>query len=271
LALATAQEFEAISGHGVRATIDGAAVLVGRPSFIAERGGDLGPLNARVTELEESGRTVVAVSRDGEPLGLIALGDQVRAEARAAVDKMKRQGITPVLVTGDNRRMAQRVAREVGIDDVRAEVLPAGKAEIVRDLQRHGRVAMVGDGINDAPALTQADVGIAMGGGTDIAIESADVIIVGNRLEAVLSARDIGRRSYRRLEQNVALAFLLNGIGVPLAATGLVYPIWAMVVMVVSVTAVLANSMRGKWLMMFSTLRDIAKRQVYQASPTASA
>jgi heavy metal translocating P-type ATPase len=271
LALGAAQEFEAISGHGVRATIDGAAVLVGRPSFVAERVGHLGGLAERVAALEQAGRTVVGVSRDGEILGLIALGDQIRAEARAAVDEMKRQGITPVLVTGDNRPAAERVARELAIDDVRAEVLPDGKAEIVRDLQRHGRVAMVGDGINDAPALTQADVGIAMGSGTDIAIESADVIIVGNRLEAVLTARDIGRRSYRRLQQNVVLAFLFNGVGVPLAATGLLYPIWAMVVMIVSVTAVLANSMRGKWSMMFSTLRDVAKRQVYQPSPTASA
>ncbi|MBW3646161.1 MAG: HAD-IC family P-type ATPase [Actinobacteria bacterium] len=171
------------------------------------------------------------VARDGQFLGLIALGDQIRPDARAALDEMRRQGITPVMVTGDNRRAAQRVARELGIDGVRAEVLPQDKAEIVRDLQRDGRVAMVGDGINDAPALVQADVSIAMGGGSDIAIESADVIIVGNRLDAVLIARDIGQRSYRRTQQNVVLAFLLNGIGVPLAATGLVYPIWAMAVM----------------------------------------
>lgn len=270
LAPAKVQEFDAISGHGVRAKVDGAAVLVGRPAFVAEHGGRLGNLAERVAKLEEAGRTVVAVSRNGEPLGLIALGDQIRPEARAAVDEMKRQGITPVLMTGDNRRAAERVAHELGIDDVRAEVLPKDKAETVRDLQRHGRVAMVGDGINDAPALTQADVGIAMGSGTDVAIESADIVIVGNRLDAVLMARDIGRRSYRRTQLNVVFAFLFNAIGVPIAATGLLYPIWAMVVMVVSVTAVLANSMWGRWSLVVSTVRDIARRPAYEPMSAAS-
>jgi Cu+-exporting ATPase len=219
LSLPAVDELDAISGLGVRAMVGGTPVLVGRPSFVADQVGDRGGIVQRAAELEEGGRTVVAVSRDGEALGLIALGDEIRAEARAAVADMKRQGITPVLLTGDNRRAAQRVARDLGIDDVRAEVLPDGKAEVVRELQSHGPVAMVGDGINDAPALTQADVGIAMGSGTDIAIESAAVIIVGNRLNAVLTARDLARRTYRRLRQNVVLSFLFNGIGVPLAAT----------------------------------------------------
>jgi Cu+-exporting ATPase len=269
LAFAAAEEFEAVSGHGVRATVDGAEVLVRRPSFVAEQTGGLGPLSVRAHELEELGRTVVAVSRDGELQGLLALGDEIRPGARDALDAMRHQGLTPVMVTGDNRRAAQRVAGKLGIDTVRAEVLPQDKAEIVRELQREGRVAMVGDGVNDAPALAQADVGIAMGGGTDIAIESADVVIVGNRLEAVLSAREIGQRSYRRTKHNVILAFLFNGIGVPLAATGLVYPIWAMVVMFVSVTAVFANSMRGKWRTMFAALRSLVMQQG-RKSPTAS-
>jgi Cu+-exporting ATPase len=268
LAFAAGQEFEAVSGQGVRASVDGAVVVVGRPSFVAELTGGLGPLADRAAVLEEAGRTVVAVSRDGELQGLLALGDEIRPGARAALDEMRRQGLTPVMVTGDNRRAAHRVARELGIEEVRAEVLPHHKTEIVRELQRDGRVAMVGDGVNDAPALAQADVGIAMGGGTDVAIESADVVIVGNRLDAVLTARDIGRRSYRRTKYNVVLAFLFNGIGVPLAATGLVYPIWAMVVMFASVTAVFANSMRGKWLTMFATLRELVKRQTLRPAPT---
>jgi Cu+-exporting ATPase len=269
LAFPAAEQFEAISGHGVRATVEGADVLVGRPSFVAERTGGLGRLGARADELEEMGRTVVAVSRDGELQGLLALGDEIRPGARDALDAMRRQGLTPVMVTGDNRRAAQRVAGELGINEIRAEVLPQDKVEIVRELQREGRVAMVGDGVNDAPALAQADVGIAMGGGTDIAIESADVVIVGNRLNAVLAAREIGQRSYRRTTYNVILAFLFNGIGVPLAATGLVYPIWAMVVMFVSVTAVFANSMRGKWLSMFATLRGLVVQQVRKRPATA--
>jgi Cu+-exporting ATPase len=258
LLLPNTEEFQSVTGQGIHVTIDGSAVVVGRPSFIAEQVGKVNPFRARVTELEEAGRTVVVVGRENEFLGLIALGDEIRAGTRDVVEEMKRQGITPVLVTGDNYRTAQRVAGELGIADVRAEVLPNGKADIVRSLQRQGRVAMVGDGINDAPALTQADVGIAMGAGADIAIESSDIIIVGNRLDAVLIARDIGIRSYRRTKQNVVLAFLFNGIGVPLAATGLLYPIWAMAAMIVSVTAVLANSMRGKWSVVFSTIRHVA-------------
>lgn len=258
LMLPNTQEFESVTGDGIRVKIDDSVIFVGRPSFVAGQVGKPNPLASRVTELEEAGRTVVMVSRDDEFLGLIALGDEIRADTRNAIDEMKRQGITPVLVTGDNHLAAQRVARELGIEDVRAEILPTGKADIVRSLQRMGRVAIVGDGINDAPALTQADVGIAMGSGADIAIESADIIILGNRLDAVLNARDIGIRSYRRTKQNVVLAFLFNGIGVPLAATGLLYPIWAMVVMIVSVTAVLANSMRGKWSLVFATIRNVA-------------
>ncbi len=142
-------------------------------------------------------------------------------------------------------RAANRVARDVGVDEVHAEVLPQDKAKIVRELQASARVAMVGDGINDAPALMQADIGIAMGGGTDIAIEAADIIILSNRLGALPIARDISRRSYAKMVQNVALAFLFNGLGIPLAATGLIHPVWAMVAMAVSVTAIFINSLWG--------------------------
>ncbi len=248
LRLPAVEDFESITGLGVQARIEGKHVLVGRPQFLEEAGIDLTALTDRIRMLEEAGRTVIAVSRDGQFLGVIALGDRLRADAVEAVAAMRKARLTPILVTGDNPRAAGYVGRLVGIDDVRAGILPGQKAEIVRELQAQGRarVAMVGDGINDAPALMQADVGVAMGSGTDIAIESSDIIIVSNRLMSVLTAREISRRSYRKTRQNVFLAFLFNGIGVPLATTGLVYPVWAMVAMALSVTTIFANSLWGR-------------------------
>ncbi len=240
------EDFSAVAGQGVSARIGGARVLVGRPTYLQENGIDTSPLSAPIAELEEVGQTVVAVSRDGRLLGVIALADEFREDAAETIHAMKAAGLTPIMVTGDNEGSARRVARTLGIDEVYAGVLPGGKAEIVRRLQRQGRVAMVGDGINDAPALMQAEIGIAMGAGTDIAIESADIIIVGNRLKAILVARDISRRSYRKTKQNVVLAFLFNGLGIPLATTGLVYPVWAMVAMAVSVTSIFINSLSDR-------------------------
>jgi P-type E1-E2 ATPase len=179
-------------------------------------------------------------------LGVLALGDTLRSDAARVVAALRTAGLRTVLLTGDNARAARRIAEEAGIDEVHAGVLPDGKAEVIRRLQKEGRVAMVGDGINDAPSLMQADVGIAMGGGTDIAIESADIIILSNRLDALPVAREISRRSYRKMLQNVTLAFVFNGIGIPAAATGLVYPVWAMAAMAVSVTAIFFNSLWGR-------------------------
>jgi len=161
----------------------------------------------------------------------------------------RRRGITPVPLTGDNRRTAEAVAREVGIDEVFAQVAPADKAARIRALQETGaRVAMVGDSINDAPALRQAHVGIAIGAGTDIAIESSDVVLIGERLSAVPEAITIGGRSYRKTAQNLWLAFFFNGVGVPTAATGVLHPSWAMAAMAASVTLVLANFFGGRLL-----------------------
>jgi Cu+-exporting ATPase len=261
LHLPTVEDFESFTGLGVEARIEGTQILVGRPRFLEEKGIDLSALAARIAALEEAGRTVIAVSRDGQLLGAIALGDELRPDAVEAVVAMRKAGITPILVIGDNPRAAQRVGREVGIDDVRAGILPGQKAEIVRELQaeERGRVAMVGDGINDAPALMQADVGVAMGSGTDIAIESSDIIIVSNRLMSVLTARDISRRSYRKTRQNVVLAFLFNGIGVPLATTGLVYPVWAMVAMALSVTSIFVNSLWGRPDLLFEAILSVGR------------
>ncbi|WP_114913588.1 heavy metal translocating P-type ATPase [Acidibrevibacterium fodinaquatile] len=251
--------FEAFPGKGVVARIDAGEVLVGSPRFLTSRNIDLTHLHNTIEALEAKGRTVIAVARDGVALGVVALGDTLRPDAISTVAALRNAGLKTILVTGDNDRAAQRVGREVGVDQVHSGVLPQDKAGIVRELQAKARVAMVGDGINDAPALMQADIGIAMGGGTDIAIEAADIIILSNRLAALPIARDISRRSYGKMVQNVVLAFLFNGAGIPLAATGLIHPIWAMVAMAVSVTAIFFNSLWGSPRLFFDAIRSVGR------------
>jgi Cu+-exporting ATPase len=260
LVLPPVKDFTATAGFGVTAQVDGHRVLVGRPALLADNGIDLAALDQVRANLERQGHTVVAVSRDKYLLGLIALADTLRAEAADTITALKAAGLIPVLVTGDNPRAARHIARQLGIDDVHAQVLPEGKADLVGQLQAGGHtVAMVGDGINDAPALMRADVGIAMGSGTDIATESADIILVRNHLHLVLTARDISRRSYRRVKQNVALAFTFNGIGIPLATTGLVYPVWAMAAMAASVTSLFINSLGGRPSLLFQAIGSVGR------------
>jgi heavy metal translocating P-type ATPase len=253
------ETFEAVPGRGVAARIGGEEVLVGSPAFLAGTRVDVAPLGARMLELEERGRTVIAVARGGRLLGALAFGDTLRAEAAETAARLRGEGLRVVLVTGDNRSAAERIAREAGIEEVHAGLLPGEKAALVRRLQREARVAMVGDGINDAPALMQADVGIAMGGGTDIAKESADILVLSNRLDAVPAAREVSRTSYRKMLQNVTLAVLFNGIGIPLAATGLVYPVWAMAAMAASVTAIFFNSLWGRPRLFFDAILSVGR------------
>ena len=214
----------------------------------------------RIKELEAQGFTVIAAARDGELLGLLALGDAVRSDAAETVRRLHALGIRTSLITGDNERAAQHFARAAGIEEVYARVLPADKAAMIRKLQENARVAMVGDGINDAPALMQADVGIAFGSGADIAIESADVIILNKRVSAVLTAYEISCYSYRKMLQNVILAFVFNGIGIPAAATGLVYPIWGMVAMAASVTSIFINSLWSRGTYFFQAIQTVGQR-----------
>ena len=270
LAFPDVEPFEAVPGKGVIAHIDGDEIVIGSPKFVGAKGIDLAQLTERIDTLEHAGRTVIAVGRNGRALGILALGDTLRSDAVETVAALQNMGLKTVLLTGDNERAARRMAQEAGIDEVHAGVLPDGKAEIVRRLQTGGtRVAMVGDGINDAPALMQADVGIAMGGGTDIAIESADIIILSNRLDALPVAREISRRSYAKMLQNVTLAFMFNGIGIPIAATGLIYPVWAMVAMAVSVTAIFFNSLWGQPRLFFDAIMSVG-RPVGDAAPQAA-
>ena len=243
------EAFQATPGKGVTARVAGRKVSVGSPAFAEQLGADLAPVRGEIERMQAEAQTVIAVAVDGELAAIVAIADPLKPDARDAVARLREAGLEPVMLTGDNRRTAEAVARRLGIEKYYAEVLPAQKAERIRALQRDGtRVAMVGDGINDAPALMQADVGIAIGAGTDIAIESADVVLVGERLTAVADAIQIGRASYRKTVQNLALAFAFNGIGVPLATTGLVHPVWAMIAMAASVTAVLTNSFAGRLL-----------------------
>ena len=269
VALSEVQGFEAVPGRGVRARLGGASLVVGSPAFLGSEGANVEAQRQRTDELESQGQTVIGVSRDGVLLGVLALGDALRPDAAETVSRLHALGIRTSLITGDNEQAARHFARAAGIEDVHARVLPAEKANMVRNLQEHARVAMVGDGINDAPALMQADVGIAFGSGADIAIESADVIILNKRVGAVLDAYEVSRSSYRKIVQNVSLAFLFNGLGIPAAATGLVYPIWGMVAMAASVTAIFVNSLWGRGNYFFQAIKTVGHAPQTPSTPQA--
>ena len=255
------EEFEAVPGYGVRARLGDAMLMVGSPAFLSNNAVNIAAQERRINELEAQGLTVIAVARDEGILGMLALGDALRHDAAESVRRLHELGIRTSLITGDNEQAARHFASAAGIEDVHARVLPAVKATLVRKLQENDRVAMVGDGINDAPALMQADVGIAFGGGADIAIESADVIILNQRVGAVLDACEISRYSYRKIVQNVVLAFTFNGLGIPLAATGLVHPIWGMVAMAASVTTIFINSLWGRGSYFFEAIKTVGHAQ----------
>ncbi|MFQ5922566.1 MAG: heavy metal translocating P-type ATPase [Anaerolineales bacterium] len=239
--------FQATPGKGVRASENGRVIRVGSLRFLSESGVATSASEARSEQLEAAGTTVVGVATDSQLLGLIGIADILKDDAKEAVTQLLDLDIGPVMITGDNWRTARSVAEELGIAEVLAEVLPDQKASKIREIQAQGiRVAMVGDGINDAPALVQADVGIAIGAGADIAIESSDIVLTGERLSAVVDAYQIGRTSYRKTVQNLALAFSFNGVGVLAAVTGLVHPVWAMIAMAASVSTVLLNSFRDR-------------------------
>lgn len=257
IALPEVQGFEAVPGKGVKARLGDASLMVGSPVFLESEGVNVEAQRQRIDELESQGQTVIGVAREGVLLGLLALGDALRPDAAETVRRLHALGIRTSLVTGDNEQAARYFARAAGIEDVHARVLPAEKAMMIRKLQETARVAMVGDGINDAPALMQAEVGIAFGSGADIAIESADVIILNQRLGAVLDAYEVSRYSYRKIVQNVSLAFLFNGLGIPAAATGLVYPIWGMVAMAASVTTIFVNSLWGRGAYFFEAIKTV--------------
>lgn len=253
------ESFTAIPGHGVSGTVDGEAILVGNMRLLKQQGVTAALAAPRVQMLEQEGRTVILVARAGQLLGLLAFGDTLRPDAAKTIAALRKAGVRTLLMSGDNQAASRNMAALAGIDEVHAGLLPQDKVALIRKLQKNGKVAMVGDGINDAPALMQADVGIAMGSGTDIAIDSADIIVLNPHLETLLDARDVSLWSYRKMVQNVWLAIMFNGIGVPLAATGLIYPIWAMAAMAASVTAIFFNSLRGKPQLFFDAILSVGR------------
>ncbi len=239
------ETFEALPGRGISATIDGARILVGSPRFIIENDIDIGPLKAEIAALQSRGQTVVLLAIDGALAGAIAIGDTVKPSSKAAISALQERGLDVALITGDNRQTADAIAREVGIKRVLAEVLPGDKASSVQQLQRDGAVvAMVGDGINDAPALAQADVGFAIEGGADIAIEAGDVTLVGGDLKALVSALELSKATLRAIHQNLFWAFIYNIVLIPVAMLGGLLPMFAAAAMAFSSVFVVSNSLR---------------------------
>ena len=243
-----ASRFASEAGHGVHAVVDGTVVHVGRRKLMNEAGLVLPPaLELAAAALEAQGRTAIFAGWHGEVRGVLAVADTVKDEAVDAVRRLHDMGVQVAMITGDNRRTADAVARQVGIDRVLAEVLPADKAEEVRRLQDEGRrVAMVGDGVNDAPALVQADLGIAIGTGTDVAIESSDITLLSADLTGVATAIRLSRRTFRTILQNLGWAFGYNVAALPLAAAGLLNPVIAGAAMAFSSVSVVSNSLRLK-------------------------
>jgi Cu+-exporting ATPase len=254
LALPAVQNFQAILGKGISGIVEGRKVVLGNVAFLTEQGLDLTPDQARIDVLRAEGQTVMTVGVDGRFAGLIGVADRVKSTTAEAIRQLHEEGMRVIMLTGDSRRTAEAIGRHLGIDEIIAEVLPDQKSDTVKRLQSEGRiVAMAGDGINDAPALAQAQIGIAMGSGTDVAMESAGVTLVKGDLRGIARARRLSRATVRSIHQNLFLAFIYNIVSVPVAA-GLLFPffgilispIWASVAMSLSSLSVVANTVRLK-------------------------
>jgi Cu+-exporting ATPase len=247
-----ATAFESHTGKGVTGAVAAQRVALGNVALMQDLNVDVTVLASRADALRQDGWTVMFVALDGRPAGLVGVVDPIKESAAEAIDLLHREGLRIVMMTGDNRITADAVARRLPVDEVYADVLPARKREVVQQLQREGRtVAMAGDGINDAPALAEAAVGIAMGSGTDVAMESAGITLVKGDLRGIARARRLSRATMRNVRQNLFLAFVYNALGVPVAA-GVLYPIlgllispiWASAAMTLSSVSVIGNALR---------------------------
>ncbi len=247
-------DFNSVTGKGVTGKVAGRAVALGNAKLMADQNVDMGGLSAKADELRGSGATALFVAVDGKPGGIIAIADPIKATTRAALDSLRADGIHIVMLTGDNKTTAEAVGKQLGIDDVEADVLPEDKNRIVKKLRAEGKiVAMAGDGVNDAPALAEADVGIAMGTGTEVAIQSAGVTLVKGDLAGIARARALSRMTMRNIRQNLVFAFAYNAIGIPVAA-GVLYPFFgillspvvAALAMSLSSVSVIGNALRLK-------------------------
>jgi Cu+-exporting ATPase len=242
LRLSEPYEFESITGKGVVGRVDGRVIALGNEKLLEQLNIEAGGLLERAEALRKEGETVMFVAVDGKPAGLIGVSDPIKESTPEALRMLHEDGIRILMLTGDNRVTAEAVARRLGIDEIEADVLPQQKGEIVKRLQAEGHmVAMAGDGINDAPALAQAQVGIAMGTGTDVAIESAGVTLVKGDLRGIARARRLSRATMRNIRQNLFFAFIYNALGVPIAA-GILYPVFGLLLSPIIASAAMSFS-----------------------------
>jgi len=245
LTLTTPSDFKAIPGHGVTARVDGREVRIGNRRLLSENGVDFAQFEEELTRLENEGKTAMLVAVDGRLAGMVAVADTVKEHAVEGIAELKRLGLKVYMLTGDNRRTANAIARQVGIEEVLAEVLPEDKARKVEELKRQGfTVGMVGDGINDAPALAVADVGFAIGTGTDVAIEAADITLMRGDLRGIAAAIHLSRATMRNIKENLFWALVYNTLGIPVAAAGLLSPVIAGAAMAFSSVSVVTNALR---------------------------
>ncbi|HBL36555.1 MAG TPA: heavy metal translocating P-type ATPase, partial [Firmicutes bacterium] len=242
--LPDADEFTAIPGRGVRAVVEGKAIYLGTRKLMLDQGIDLGTTETTIAELEDAGKTAMLMAIDQKVEAIIAVADTVKENSGAAIAELQQMGVEVYMITGDNRRTAAAIAKQVGITKVLAEVLPEHKAEEVEKLKKQGKiVAMVGDGINDAPALATADIGMAIGTGTDVAMEAADITLMRGDLKTIPAAIRLSRKTMRKIKQNLFWAFIYNTIGIPFAAFGLLNPMIAGAAMAFSSVSVVTNSL----------------------------